>query len=83
MDTSRIEELLEQLIEIQIQLISRIDSLEIVIEQGLAEANSSISELQSSSSQIFEELNWWGESPSLAKQVLAALDGIETAASQS
>jgi hypothetical protein len=83
MDTSRLEELLEQLIDVQTQLLSRIDSLETVIEQGLAEANSSISELQSSSSQIFDELNWWGESPSLAKQVLAALDGIETAASQS
>ncbi len=83
MDTSRLEELLEQLIDKQDELISRIESLEATLEQQFTEANVSISELQSSSSQIYDELNWWGEGPTLAKQVLAALDGIETAVSQS
>jgi predicted nuclease with TOPRIM domain len=83
MDTSRLEELLKQLIDKQDELISRIERLEATVEQQLSEANASISELQSSSSQICDELNWWGEAPSLAKQVLAALDGIESAASQS
>jgi len=83
MDTSRLEELLEQLIDKQDELISRIESLEATVEQQLSKANDSISELQSSSSQICDELNWWGESSSLAKQVLVALDGIESAASQS
>jgi predicted nuclease with TOPRIM domain len=82
MDTSRLEELLEQLIDKQDELISRIESLEATVEQQLTEANASISELQSSSSQIYDELNWWGEGHSLAKQVLAALDGIEIAANQ-
>jgi len=83
MDTSRLEELLEKLINKQDELISRIESLEATVEQQLSDANTSISELQSSSSQICDELNWWGEAPSFAKQVLAALDGIESAASQS
>lgn len=82
MDTSRLEELLEQLIGKQDELISRIQSLELIVEQELTEANASISELQSSSSQIYDELKWWGEGHSLAKQVLAALEGIETATNQ-
>ncbi|MDP3837579.1 MAG: hypothetical protein Q8Q54_01520 [Methylococcales bacterium] len=82
MDTSRLEYLLEQLIDKQDELISRIERLEATVEQQLTEANASISELQSSSSQIYDELNWWGENPSLAKQVLAALDGIESAVSE-
>jgi len=45
------------------------------------EANTSISELQFSSSKIYEELIWWGEGHSLAKQVLTALSGIESAVS--
>lgn len=79
MDTSRLEELLEQLIDKQDELISRIKSLEATVEQQLSEANASISELQSSSSQICDQLNWWGEDHSLAKQILAALNGIESA----
>ncbi len=39
MDTSRIEELLEQLLEKQDELISRIESLETTVEQQLSEAN--------------------------------------------
>ena len=83
MDTSRLEALLEQLIDKQDELISRIESLEATVEQQLTEANVGISEVQSSSSQIYDELNWWGEGHSFAKQLLAALDGIESAVSQS
>ena len=79
MDTSRLEALLEQLIDKQDELIARIESLEFTVEQQLTEANSGISELQISSSQIQEELNWYGEGPSLAKQVLKTLGEIETA----
>ena len=82
MDTSRLEELLEQLIGKQDELISRIESLEARIDSQLTEVNSNISDLNFSSSQIYEELNWWGEKHSLAKQVLGAMKDIEMAVSQ-
>lgn len=80
MDTSRLESLLEQLLDKQDELISRIESLEATVEQQLAETNTNISELQFSSSKIYEELIWWGEdtNPTLAKQVLRALQGIQS-----
>ena len=81
MDTSRLEALLEQLIDKQDELIARIESLEATVEQQLTEANAGIVKLQSSSSQIHDELNWWGKEHSLAKQVLAALDRIASAVS--
>ncbi len=81
MDTSRIEELLEQLLEKQDELISRIESLETTVEQQLSEANSSISDLKDASTSINDELNWWGENHSFAKQLFSRLDAIETAAS--
>ena len=72
MDTSRLEELLEQLIEKQDDLISRIENLESTIEQHLVQANHGISLL-------YDELNWWGKEHSFAKQILSGLSGIETA----
>ena len=80
-DTSRIEALLEQLLNKQDELISRIESLETTIEQQLSEANSSISYLKDSTSSINDELNWWGGEHSLAKQLFSRLDAIEVAAS--
>jgi hypothetical protein len=80
MDTSRLEELLEQLLDKQDELIQRIESLEATVEQQLTEANSRISDLKHSSSLIYDELNWWGEGHSFAKQILKALDDIEAAA---
>ena len=79
MDTSRLEELLEQLLEKQDELIQRIESLEATVERQLTEVNSGISDLKYSSSLIHDELNWWGKEHSLAKQVLEALDRIYTA----
>ncbi len=88
MDTSRIEELLEALIDKQIELISRIDALEFSISTdisnvtgeleslniSLSEANSDISDLKTAAAGIYNELNWWGVDPSFAKQLLLALE---------
>lgn len=80
MDTEKIEDLLTQLVDKQDELISRIESLESTVQEQLFEVNSGISNLVHSSSQIEAELNWWGENPSLAKQILDRLTGIEDAA---
>lgn len=80
MDTSRLEELLEQLIDKQDELISRIESLETTMSVQLNEANSELTAVKDSLSSIHDELNWWGEGHSLAKQVLGALSSIESAA---
>jgi hypothetical protein len=81
MDTSRLEELLEQLLDKQDELLTRLESLESTVEQQLTEANAGISSLTNASSLIHDELNWWGEGHhSFAKQVLGALAGIESAA---
>lgn len=82
MDTSKLEALLEQLIDKQDELILRIESLETTMEQQLTEANINIDKLQFSSSQIHDELNWWGEGHSLAKQLLLSLSDIESAVNQ-
>lgn len=70
MNTSRLEELLEQLIEKQDELINRIENLENTIGQQLERANNGIS-------QLHEELNWWDGGPSFAKQILSGLSAIE------
>ncbi|GFO57560.1 hypothetical protein GMSM_45670 [Geomonas sp. Red276] len=80
MDTTRIEELLECLIGKQDEIISRIESLESTVYQQLADSNQGISDLKYNMSQIYDELVWWGDGHSLAKQVLSALDNIESAA---
>lgn len=76
MNTERIEALLEQLIEKQDQLILRIESLEGTIEAKLDEVNSGISDLEHASLQIGNELNWYGENHSFAKQLLESVDRI-------
>ena len=76
MDTSKIESLLEQLLNKQDELISRIESLETTIEGQLTEANVGISSLENWSSQIHAELDWWGDDPSLAKRILSELGNI-------
>ena len=79
MDTSRLEELLEQLVDKQDELISRIESLETTLNIQFNESNSELAAIQNSLSGIHDELNWWGEGHSLAKQVLEALNSIESA----
>ena len=78
MDTSRIEALLEQLIDKQDQLILRIENLETTIENKLDEVNSSVSDLENAALLIHNELNWWGEDHSLAKQLVKSLNDIES-----
>lgn len=79
MDTEKIEYLLEQLIDKQDELIHRLENLESTIEIGLSNINNEVSEVASSSKSICEELNWWGDGHSLAKQVLQGLTSIEDA----
>ncbi|MCK9387708.1 MAG: hypothetical protein M0Q22_04855 [Sulfuritalea sp.] len=78
MDTSRIEALLETLIDKQDEIITRIEALEQSVSYDLGAATSELStlntNLNSGLSQIHDELNWWGEGHSFAKQVLAALE---------
>ncbi len=60
MDTSRLEELLEQLVEKQGEMISQLESLKTTVKYSL--------------STIHDELNWRGEEPSFAKEVLSTLE---------
>lgn len=83
MDTSRLEALLEQLIDKQDELIGRIEPLESTLEFQILNTNSNLDELTSVSRNIYEELNWWGEGHSLAKQLLIRLDTIELAVGSS
>jgi hypothetical protein len=76
MDTSKIEALLEQLIDKQDDLISRIEILESTLEGQLVETNSALDEVKYSLSKIYDEINWWGEEESLAKQILNILNRI-------
>ena len=76
MNTTRIEELLEQLIDKQDELISRIEAMEATIEQNLSEINSGISEINRNTSSINDELNWYGDGHSFAKQLLESIAGI-------
>ena len=46
MDTTGIEELLEELVGKQDELISRIESLELTVKEQLTEANSGLAELK-------------------------------------
>ena len=66
MNTERIEELLERLIDKQDEIISRLDAVESVLEEKLNESNYKLSNIEG-------ELNWWENKPTLAKQLLAAL----------
>lgn len=79
MNTEKIEYLLEQLLDKQDELIRRIENLESTIEIGLDNINTEVSEVASCSKNIYEELVWWGEGHSLAKQVLQGLTSIESA----
>ncbi len=76
MDTSKIESLLQQLLDKHDELIARIECLEATVDQLMSEANRGVSEVVTTVSAINDELNWWGEGHSLAKQVLSALDAI-------
>lgn len=78
MDTSRLEELLVQLIDKQDKLISRVESLETMLEKKLTETNDGLTDLRSISSEFYEEFNWWSDGHSFAKQVLSSLEGIES-----
>lgn len=83
MNTEKMEYLLEQLLIKQDELISRIEKLESTIEVGLGNVNSEVSDIASSSQRIFDELVWWGEGHTLAKQVLQGLTSIEHAVGMS
>jgi len=73
MNTSKLEALLEQLIDKQDELIQRIESLEETLKEQLIEANENLFEVQCYSSQICDELNWWSDAPSFAKELLSAM----------
>jgi len=81
MDTSRIEELLERLIDKQDDLIARIDNLETKISDTAYNLGVHLSDINFKAEQVYGELNWWGEEHSLAKQLLAALQSIDTSIS--
>ncbi len=81
MDTSRIEALLEALIDKQDEIISRLESLEQSVSHDIGILSNELSmintNLDSGLSQVHDELNWWGEGHSFAKQVLGALQSID------
>lgn len=78
MDTSRIESLLEILIDKQDDIITRIEALEQSVSCDLNAVTSELNAVNTGISQINTELNWWGAEHSFAKQVLAVLENIET-----
>lgn len=71
MNTERIENLLEILIDKQDDIIRRLDAVESVLENKLDDSNYKLSNIE-------EELNWWGDKHSLAKQLLKALEKIDS-----
>lgn len=71
MNTERIEELLQELIYKQDDIINRLEMMESTIEEKLSDSNFKLTQIQ-------EELNWWEDKPSLAKQLLSALEHIDT-----
>lgn len=82
MDTSKIEFLLEKLIEKQDEIISRIEKLESTLINEFDSTGAELINITHNTehiNEINEELNWWGDSPSFAKQLLSALDRIESA----
>lgn len=50
---------------------NNLSTLESVLEEKLNESNSKLSNIE-------EELNWWEDRPTLAKQLLAALETIDS-----
>lgn len=78
MNTSAIEALLEKMIDLQEELINRIERLEGVIEDKLDSAIDKLDDLEGSIKEVSGELNWWGESASFAKQLLDGVEAIET-----
>lgn len=81
MDTSRIEALLEALIDKQDEIITRIEALEQSVSYDLGAVTNELStlntNLSSGISRIHDELNWWGDGPSFAKQVIGTLESID------
>lgn len=71
MNTERIEELLERLIDKQDEIISRLDTVESVLGNELRESNHRLSNIE-------DELNWWEDKPTLAKQLLSSLEHIDS-----
>jgi hypothetical protein len=78
MNTSAIEALLEKMIDLQEELINRIERLEHVIEHKLDSAIDKLDDVEVSIKEVSGELNWWGESASFAKQLLDGVEAIET-----
>lgn len=78
MDTSRLEVLLERLIDKQDELIARVENLEFVLTLQVQSTNTCIEDLTGVSREIHEELVWWGEGHSLAKELLSRLDAIDS-----
>jgi hypothetical protein len=71
---------LERMIDLQEELIRRIESLEGVLENKVDFAIDHLNGVDYSIKEISTELNWWGESPTFAKQLLGRLDEIESTA---
>ena len=70
MNTERIEELLQELICKQDDIIHRLEMMESTIEEKLSDSNYKLDGIQA-------ELNWWEDKPTLAKQLLSALQDID------
>lgn len=99
MNTSRVEELLEQLVNSQDTLNYRLERIESLMQEQLSAANHALLQIQGSTAESAEELsalkNWevpqamahlqaiedelaWHKDLSFGKQMLTALEGIET-----
>lgn len=78
MDTSRIEFLLEKLIEKQDEIISRLDTLENTLINEFDTTGAELINISHNTQQIHEELNCWEETPSFAKELLSAIERIES-----
>ena len=70
MNTERIEELLQELIFKQDEIVYRLENMELTIKEKLSDSNYKLDGIQ-------EELNWWEDKPTLAKQLLSALQDID------
>jgi hypothetical protein len=76
MDTTRIEILLEQLIDKQDDLIRRIESLETEVVSELSSINSEITEVKYAAQTTATELEWWKDT-SFAAMALKSLNAID------
>ncbi|RZO91446.1 MAG: hypothetical protein EVA59_13285 [Limnobacter sp.] len=87
MNTSRLEELLEAVVDKQVELIERLESIESSINDRFESLEKTLATLEShaftiayKAETIADEMVWWDiKTPTLASQLLRKLDEIETA----